>query len=424
MTAFGIERDREADVQELVDRVMQAAIASSSRRKRQADQLVRRLFIETQSPYDRDCLGWAITRTLDSRVGLAFDRGWQPIDLHRYATRSITTSAAELLGDAMAHRLQTYARATVDPDWWPQMEAIQATSWWPSQDSYPAARGDRDGWSDLLRAAVELVAAVWGVPRIEQLGPLPGEARPSDHRSAAHVDPRILERARMLLAKAESTTYEAEAETFTAGAQALMARHSIDAAMLAATQRTPSGPVMRRLGVDNPYESPKVSLLAGIASANYSRAVWSKDLGHVTLIGHPEDLDAIETLFTSLLVQATTTMAQQGTRTDARGRSRTAAFRRSFLVAFAQRIGERLRETSEAEVATAAAEQRESSGTDLVPLLEERRDAVDDTVDEHFPEIRAVRSSAATDDEGWFTGRAAADRASLSGSAEVRGGQR
>ncbi|MFC7722126.1 DUF2786 domain-containing protein [Nonomuraea recticatena] len=37
---------------------------------------------------------------------------------------------------------------------------------------------------------------------------------------------------RALLAKAESTTYEAEAETFTSAAQSLMAKYSIDAAML------------------------------------------------------------------------------------------------------------------------------------------------------------------------------------------------
>nr|WP_257908261.1 DUF2786 domain-containing protein [Janibacter limosus] len=130
-----------------------------------------------------------------------------------------------------------------------------------------------------MQAAVELISTIWAVPSIESLGPRPGEARPSTRRSSSRVDPRVLERVRALLAKAESTTFEAEAETFTAGAQSLMARHSIDAALLAATERTTAGPTLRRVGVDNPYESPKVSLLSGIASANYCRAVWSKDHG-------------------------------------------------------------------------------------------------------------------------------------------------
>lgn len=420
MTAFGIAGDREADVQAMADRVMAAASARSNRRPRHADGLIGMLVHDTRSGYDRDCAGWAVVSILAGCVGHAFDTGWQPLDLHRFVARSAKDPVPALLRDAMAYQLSPYAAATVDPAWWEQMEALEATCWWPADASYPAARGERDSWPDVIEAAVALIAATWGVPPIEKLGPLPGEAVATSRRSTTQVDPRILERVRRLLAKAESTTFEAEAETFTAGAQALMARHSIDAALLAATERTTQGPTMRRISVDNPYESPKVSLLAGIAAANCSRVVWSKELGHVTVIGHAEDLAAVETLFTSLLVQATAAMAQQGKRVDARGRSRTATFRRSFLAAFARRIGERLREVTEAEVATVAGERSNGSkGGELVPLLEERRDAVDDAVDEHFPHLRAQRSSAATDGEGWHSGTAAADRASLSGSASV-----
>ncbi|WP_157074841.1 hypothetical protein [Janibacter limosus] len=153
---------------------------------------------------------------------------------------------------------------------------------------------------------------------------------------------------------------------------------------------------MRRLGDDNPYESPKVSLLSGIAPTTPG---WS-------------------------------TMAQHGTRTDARGRSHTAAFRRSFLAAFAHRISERLSEVADAEVATVVGERRVSdsgseslsgSGVELVPLLEERREAVDDAVDQHFPYLRMKRASAVTDGEGWISGRAAVDRASLGGGQPVEG---
>ncbi|WP_114201410.1 DUF2786 domain-containing protein [Janibacter anophelis] len=421
MTAFGIARDRGADVAEMADRVMAAASAWSARRRPHAERLIRRLVADTQSGYDRDCAGWAVLSILTERVATAFEHGWQPIDLHRFVTRSTKEPAAALLGDAMAYHLRTFARATVDPDWWTQMEAIDATSWWPDHESYPAARGARDAWPETVRAAVELVATIWGVPRIEQIGPLPGHALPSSRGSSSQVDARVLERVRALLAKAESTTFEAEAETFTAGAQSLMARHSIDAALLAATAPTSEGPGLRRVGVDNPYEAPKVSLLSGIASANSARAVWTKDLGYVTLIGHRDDLDAVETLFTSLLVQATAAMAQHGQRTDERGRSRTAAFRRSFLVAFAHRIGERLREVVDAEVATVAGERAGTTGADLVPLLEERREAVDHAVDEHFPHLRAARATTVSDGEGWFSGQAAADRASLTGGGAVEG---
>ncbi|MEP7036589.1 MAG: DUF2786 domain-containing protein, partial [Actinomycetota bacterium] len=57
----------------------------------------------------------------------------------------------------------------------------------------------------------------------------PTSSRPGwepDDRPAAHtrtaIDEKVLSRIRALLAKAESSTFPAEAETFTAGAQALM----------------------------------------------------------------------------------------------------------------------------------------------------------------------------------------------------------
>jgi len=422
MTAFGIERDVDADTRVMANRVMATAQAWSSGHQRRADRLIAELIDDTRGRYDRERAGWAILSILITQVGHAFELGWQPVDLHRYVLRSVKEPAGALLGDAMAHHLCSFARVTVDPDWWLQLESLAATDWWPSDQSFVFARGQRDSWPDVVRAAVGLITTTWGVPPIEQLGPIPGQATAASRASTSQVDPRILERVRRLLAKAESTTFEAEAETFTAGAQSLMARHSIDAAVLAAQAPSARGPVMRRVGIDNPYESPKVSLLTGIAAANYSRAVWSKDLGHVTLIGHAEDLDAVDALFTSLLVQATATLAMHGKRTDGRGRSRTAAFRRSFLAAFAHRISERLREVVDAEVATVAVERHVgSTGAELVPLLEERRDAVDDAVDERFPHLRAARSTTVSDGEGWRSGRAAADQASLGHGRAVEG---
>src|SRR5699024_4935051 len=150
--------------------------------------------------------------------------------------------------------------------------------------------------------------------------------------------------------------------------------------------------------------------------------VWSKDLGFVTVIGHREDLDAVETLFTSLLVQATSAMTRQGSRRDSSGGSRTAAFRRSFLTSFAVRIGERLQEAAHAEATKAAGEvPGHGDPGSLVPLLERRRAAVDSLVDEQFPHLRTQRPTTVSDAEGWHSGTVAADRASLTGAAEVDG---
>ena len=60
-----------------------------------------------------------------------------------------------------------------------------------------------------------------------------------------------------------------------------------------------------------------------VAAANRCRAVWHRSLGLCTVLGFPGDLDAVELLVTSLLVQATTAMVQAGSRRDVYGRSRT-----------------------------------------------------------------------------------------------------
>jgi hypothetical protein len=212
-----------------------------------------------------------------------------------------------------------------------------------------------------------------------------------------------------------------------------MAKYSIDHALLAAETGQAEKPGGRRIAVDNPYEAPKATLLQTVAQANRCRVVWSRELGLVTVIGFPADLDAVELLFTSLLVQANAAMLRTGGKRDGSGRSRTRAFRQSFLLAYAIRIGERLTEAADQAEQTAVAEQRAAGagdgtadgiaarkGADLVPFLAARHRAVDDAVDEMFGStLTRSRSVRATDAEGWSSGRAAADLASLRNQAQV-----
>ena len=73
------------------------------------------------------------------------------------------------------------------------------------------------GWAMTVAAAVDSATFLACLHPIERLTPLPGRASASAARKATEVDPKLLARVKALLAKAESTTYEAEAETFTAG---------------------------------------------------------------------------------------------------------------------------------------------------------------------------------------------------------------
>ncbi len=286
-----------------------------------------------------------------------------------------------------------------DPAWEAEAAAFGAPSW-RLEPGAPSWRAD-----------VETGVKVLGL--LAHLPPLP---EPQPAKSTAGHDPgaagrdRTLEKARHLLAKAESTTFPDEAEALTAKAQELLARHSIDrAAVERADQSHRPTVAVRRIWIEDPYIVAKAQLLHVVAAANRCRSVLTPSIGLATVAGHEDDLVTVEVLFTSLLVQATTQMTAAGSRTDRGGRSRTRSFRQSFLVAFAIRIGERLRAVEEVSVSAGAA----AYGDAFLPVLASRSSAADDVIAELFPELEH-RGSQANDREGWAAGTLAADLSSLS----------
>ena len=261
---------------------------------------------------------------------------------------------------------------------------------------------------DTLACGIEVLGLLLTLPPLPRLqSSVPRAARTGQ-------DPRVLEKVRALLAKAESTTFPEEAEALSAKAQELMARHAIDEAMVDDASGVEDVPGGLRLPVDDPYARAKSILLAEVASANRCSAVWSEGLGFSTVIGFESDLEFIEVLYTSLLVQATSAMVAAGSQIDRYGRSRTRSFRQSFLLAYASRIGHRLR-TAEAASQAAAAQRY---GAALVPILADRSAAVDAARDAAFPGA-VKRPVSVTNAAGWAAGQAAADLASLSGRTEV-----
>jgi hypothetical protein len=392
--------------------------------------------------------GWtqAVSRALVEYLRLsvtsAWKRGWQPAELARHVGRELSAAHAAVVSDMITAEMLGYAAATVDARWAAQAAVIEAAApgqgaWWGSDAEYLSARyalGRDAEFIFTVSTALETLYLFHQLPALEQLLPLPGTVRPGAGATAgaaesaggaagpaSPADQRMLGRIRSLLAKAESTEFAEEAEALSARAQELMAKYSIDHALLAAESGQQEQAGGRRIPVDNPYEAPKITLLQTVARANRCRVVWSKEVGLVTVIGFPADLDAVELLFTSLLVQANTAMLRAGGKQDAYGRSRTRAFRTSFLVSYAIRIGERLSEAAGQAEREAAAEQQAAAdagrggGTDLVPFLAAREQAVDDALAEMFAAARLTQSRAVrvTDAEGWNSGRAAADLATL-----------
>jgi hypothetical protein len=407
-------------------------------------------------------------------VTRAWRAGWQPAELTRHVGRELSQEHVSVAADMIIGEMREYPAVTVDQRWAAQVAAVRPSSvaaaagggegsatadngsWWGNDgdylDAWQQRSGTVGGLRDAIATAIELFHLFQHLPVLEQLLPLPGTARvitaegtasagkaapPGSAGSGGQADERMLSRIRALLAKAEATEYAEEAEALSARAQELMAKYSIDQALLAVESGRQVAPAGRRIAVDNPYEAPKTSLLQAVATANRCRVVWSKEVGLATVVGFEADLDAVELLFTSLLVQASAAMLYAGSRQDAYGRSRTRAFRQSFLLSYAIRIGERLSHATEHATKEAAAEQEaaagqpagavagaggaRSAGAALVPFLAARQRAVDDAVDEIFGgTLRRGRSVRATDAEGWASGRAAADLASLHNHAPVR----
>ncbi|MCM0675758.1 DUF2786 domain-containing protein, partial [Micromonospora phytophila] len=325
---------------------------------------------------------------------------------------------AEPVVDALAaHRRD---QTGPEPPWWDdQLRDLDARIWWDGDERHLAGWSVRAGLDRFtaLRAAVDALALVEGLPPIAVLRPPPGATGASTTRTAAGSGSRMLDRVRALLAKAESTTFPAEAEALTGKAQELIARHSVDQALLATGAERADLPGGVRLGTDPPYAGAKALLVQEVSAANRCEAVWSDDLGFTTVLGWPADLEAVELLYTSLLVQATGAMLRgRGERRTARAGRKTRDYDESFLNAFALRIGERLRAATEAtdrEAAEAAGPER------LLPVLASRAEAVRERLDTFFPGVTRARLTV-RDSEGWSSGTSAADRASLHSGAAPR----
>ena len=294
-----------------------------------------------------------------------------------------------------------FEMATDEPD---EPEPAAKKAWSAIDIQRDAGRSSRDAWLDVLK----LIGMFSYLPPMPKLVPTPSEWREQRRdrskrsTSAAH-NSKILNRIRNLLAKAEATSYAAEAEALTAKAQDLMTRHSIDEALLQ-DEADKVALQSSRIHIVAPYASAKVQLLHHIGEANRVRVVWSKELAIATVVGTPVDVQQVEMLFTSLLVQATHAMLDEGG--ESGGHDRSSSFRKSFLLAYAVRIGERLVEAD----AQATAAESEAHGRDLVPVFARQAEAIDGEFDRLFPRLRKS-GTYSVNPRGWEAGRRAADRA-------------
>ncbi|MEV7419309.1 DUF2786 domain-containing protein [Streptomyces sp. NPDC089919] len=340
-------------------------------------------------------------------VRRAWERGWQPADVLRLVRRDLDGLHERLVLDLIAAEGRRYPAARLSERWRAQLAELGgAEVWWGSDERYApglAARESADRFS-LATAVLEALRLLVRLPGVEPVGPVPGD--PLAGVALEHGDPKTLGRIRALLAKAEATTYPEEAEALSAKAQELMARHTLDEAALARPGQRPGA---CRIGVEPPYEEAKAVLLDAVATANRCQAVWNSGFGFSTVVGFEGDLEAVELLHASLLVQGTAAMTRAEAGQRAGGRKRTKTFRQSFFLAYASRVGHRLAKAAEQVV------EAEAAGGALLPVLAARDVAVTSRAEEMFPRTTTTRLRGAVDEAGWLDGTAAADRADVAG---------
>ncbi|GAB1695039.1 DUF2786 domain-containing protein [Krasilnikovia sp. M28-CT-15] len=238
---------------------------------------------------------------------------------------------------------------------------------------------------------------------------------PNPTTGPAAPDPGLLDKVRKLLAKAEDDACTpAEAEAFTAKAAALIAKYGIDQALLADT--TPGTDVVgdRVVEMDAPYARDKAGLLAGIAHALRCKTVCrtrhmpgdGKRLS-MHLFGFGADLDRVELLYTSLLVQAAHALVAAYVPWG----QHPASYRRSWYAGYSTAIHRRLR-AAEAQARSDAERVRatEHTGRSVALVLADRSALVDQARAAAYPNLtagRARRLSGTGDRDGYAAGQRA-----------------
>lgn len=362
--------------------------------------------LEQYRGFERE-LDIAADIALHDAIRAAWERGWSPVDLHEIVRRRLDADGARYLDEAIVLESRRYSAASLHPRWGAELADIAAVVE-PSATAPQMWRWAASHSADeraVLELVIRVLQMVGRLPVLKALLPLPGAHRQAP-AAVGEVDEKMLARVRALLAKAESTEYPDEAEALSSKAQALMVRYSLREAVADHDRGKVPVAVARRIWIDNPYVAAKVALVQAVAEANRCRTVWIKDLGCVAAVGSETDLDLVDLLATSLLVQANRAMLLAGRRNGVRGQTRTKSFRQSFLIAYAARIGERL---SSASSSVTAELQRDGR---LLPVLAAHNCVANEMFMRLFP-ATVDKALVAHDAVGSSAGRAAADTALL-----------
>ncbi len=215
----------------------------------------------------------------------------------------------------------------------------------------------------------------------------------------------IIAKIEALLAKAAGTEFEQEAEAFYAKAQELMIRHAVDEQMLAQASgsRTTEKPVGERFmySANDANVPGKKQILGSVARNNRCKVLFyvgSKKEQMCTIVGFADDVTFVKMLYANLIVQAGR---------ESRAARLSKADTTAFMLGFAQVIERRMKEVNTTVT--------NSGGTSMTLALRDRSAVVKDVFSEMFPRTRASRTRTSGSEHAMLSGRAAGERADISG---------
>lgn len=230
-----------------------------------------------------------------------------------------------------------------------------------------------------------------------------------------------LQRIQNLLAKAESTDSQPEAEACYAKAEELMVKYQIDEAMLEAggAGRREEPTLEKFAYATQVYRPAKARLLHKIAGMHnvrmvlypgYRRTETSSRTFFAALIGFPSDVRFVKMLYLSIVLQAERGVAQAWT-----GAGRPSyAWRHSYVSGYVSGVASKMQAAHRTANATRASAERSVPGTELV--LRSKAEAVQALCDQAFPSLRSARVGMRNVYGGAFdSGRRDGARADVSG---------
>lgn len=224
---------------------------------------------------------------------------------------------------------------------------------------------------------------------------------------------------RKLLASAESEAllgHVEAADGFRNKAMSLMVAHGLSDAMVAAGQHRDDKPIQVAIETPNPYSRDKQYLIFRVARGLGVQCVRITGTKTSMLVGFSEDIERVEMLYTSLLVQAFGEMNKIDAEavipvhrwlTPAQKRSERAAYNRSWLQGYSIIVGERLEDAQR----RAAQEYETQTGKSTELVVVDRKDRVELAYKNAFPKVHTQRRNLSG--QGRNAGKEAGRRADI-----------